>query len=226
MTNMRVVLADDHALVRAGIRGLVQQIQGVEVVGEADDGQTALELVAQLVPDIVLMDLSMPGLPGLEATARIHREFPSVRVIVLSMHADREYVLQAVRAGACGYVLKGARAAELEIAVMAVARGESYFSPAASSHLVTDMLRRGSKADVPDRLTPRQKQVLSLLVQGFSRKEIALKLQLSAKTVDTYRAQVMDELGIYDLAGLVRYAIGAGIIEPDSRKPVMTERNE
>ncbi len=216
MKSIRVLLADDHALVRAGIRALLQQIPGVQVVAEADDGRAALELIEQTEPDIALLDIAMPGMNGLDTALEIKVRFPQVRVVILSMHAEQEYVLQALRAGAVGYLLKGARTAELEVAITAVARGESYLSPAASKHVVGDVLQRSASPNPLACLTPRQRQVLELLARGKSRKQIAKELDVSAKTVDTYRAQVMDQLNIHDLAGLIRFAIKMGLVDVDS----------
>jgi DNA-binding NarL/FixJ family response regulator len=223
MTSIRVLLADDHTLVRAGIRALLQNLGGIQVVAEADDGREALRLIERLRPDVVLMDIAMPGLNGLEAAARATKEFPQVRVIILSMHANEEYVLQALRAGAAGYLLKGARTLELELAVTSVARGEIYLSPAASKHVVLDYVQRsggetsggGWEARSPERLTPRQREILQLIAEGHTTKEIAGQLSISVKTVEMHRAQLMDRLGIHDVAGLVRYAIRMGLIAPD-----------
>ncbi len=218
MNPIRILLADDHALVRAGIRALLQQIPGVEVIAEADDGRAALELIEQTHPDIALLDIAMPVMNGLETATRIREKFPTVHVVILSMHVEKEYVLQALRVGAAGYLLKGARTAELEIAILAVARGESYLSPAASKQLVGDVLHRTQEGSDPLAcLTPRQRQVLELIARGRSRKQIAKDLAVSAKTVDTYRAQVMEQLQIRDTAGLVRFAIKMGLVEVDSR---------
>lgn len=216
MTPIRVVLADDHALVRAGIRSLLSAIPGVEVVGEARDGHEVIQLVDTLQPRLVLMDIAMPGLNGLEATARIVKSHPRTAVIILSMHAAEEYALQALRAGAAGYLLKGADLAELELAVSAVARGETYLSPAMSKHLITDYRRRvADQADPLARLTPRHREVLQLVAEGRTTKEIAAKLKLSVKTIETHRAQLMDRLDIHDVAGLVRFAIRVGLIAPE-----------
>lgn len=224
MSQIRIVLADDHMLVRAGIRALLQQIKGVEVVAEADDGREALQLIGVHRPDLVLMDIAMPKLNGLEAAARVAKEFPQVRVIILSMHANEEYVLQSLRAGASGYLLKGARAAELELAVTSVARGETYLSPAASKHVIGGYVQRAvSESDAgpeerrpADRLTPRQREILQLIAEGCSTKEIAHTLGISVKTAETHRAQIMERLDIHDIAGLVRYAIRAGLIDGQS----------
>jgi DNA-binding NarL/FixJ family response regulator len=213
MESIRILLADDHSLVRAGIRALLQRIPGVQVVAEAENGREALELIEKLQPDIALLDIAMPELDGLAVTAQVAKGFPNVRVVILSMHSEQEYVMRALRAGARGYLLKGARAAELELAVMAVAHGDSYLSPAASDHVVKDIVRRADKEpSLLDRLTPRQRQVLELVAKGHARKEIARQLQVSTKTVDTYRSQLMEQLDIHDVAGLVRFAIKVGLI--------------
>jgi len=214
-TPIRVVLADDHALVRAGIRALLTGIAGIEVVGEAQDGHQVIELVDKLRPRLVLMDIAMPGLNGLEATARIAKSHPGTAVIILSMHAGEEYALQALKAGASGYLLKDADLAELELGISAVARGETYLSPVVSKHLVADYRRRAAGQEQPDpleRLSSRHREVLQLIAEGHTTKDIAAKLKLSVKTVETHRAQLMDRLDIHDVAGLVRFAIRSGLI--------------
>lgn len=214
---IRVLLADDHALVRAGLRSLLASMDGVEVVGEAADGHDALRLAGTLRPQVILMDIAMPGLNGLEATARITRGGARApRVLILSMHVSEEYAAQAFRVGAAGYVLKDAAPTELEQALRAVARGEMYLSPAVSRHVVEDYRRL--LGDVPDplaRLTPRQREILQLVAEGLSTKEIAQRLPLSAKTVESHRGQLMQRLGIRDLAGLVRFAIRVGLVSPE-----------
>jgi DNA-binding NarL/FixJ family response regulator len=223
MKPTHVLLVEDHTLVRAGIRALLQNLAGIEVVAEASDGREALRLIKTYQPDVVLMDIAMAGLNGLEATARVTKEFPPVRVIILSMHSNEEYVAQALRAGAAGYLLKDAVAAELELAVTAVARGETYLSPAVSKHVIADYLRRagggeaggGSELPPSDPLTPRQREILQLIAEGRSTKEIASTLHLSVKTVETHRTQLMARLDIHDVAGLVRYAIRIGLVTPD-----------
>jgi DNA-binding NarL/FixJ family response regulator len=213
---IRIVLADDHALVRAGVRSLLASIAGVEVVAEARDGHEVIALVEKWRPRLVLMDIAMPGLNGLEATARLSKSHPETAVIILSMHAAEEYALQALRAGAAGYLLKDADLSELELAIAAVARGQTYLSPAMSKHLVTDYRRRlAEQPDPLDRLTPRHREVLQLLAEGQTTKDIAARLKLSVKTVETHRAQLMDRLDIHDLAGLIRFAIRVGLVAPD-----------
>jgi DNA-binding NarL/FixJ family response regulator len=216
MTPIRVLLADDHTLVRAGVRGLLQGLQGVEVVGEAGDGQEALRLGEALRPDVALLDVSMSGLNGLEVAGRLAPFDASIHVIILSMHSSEEYVLRALRAGCAGYLLKASAVAELEVAVRAVARGETYLSPAVSKRVVDDYVRRtGGAADPLDALTPRQREILQLAAEGHSSKEIAERLGLSYRTVEAHRAQVMERLGVHDLAGLVRFAVRVGLITPE-----------
>ncbi|HXB54640.1 MAG TPA: response regulator transcription factor [Vicinamibacteria bacterium] len=216
MTPIRVLLADDHTLVRAGIQGLLQGLPGVEVVGEAGDGQEALRLAEALRPDVVLMDVGMPGLNGLEVAGRLATLDASIRVIILSMHTSEEYVLRALRAGCAGYLLKASAVAELEVAVRAVARGESYLSPAVSKRVVDDYVSRtGGATDPLDALTPRQREILQLAAEGHSSKEIAERLGVSYRTVEAHRAQLMERLGVHDLAGLVRFAVRVGLIRPE-----------
>jgi DNA-binding NarL/FixJ family response regulator len=213
MTPVRVLLADDHVLVRAGIRALLEDLEGVTVVGEAGNGNEVLELARKHRPDVVLLDISMPGLGGLEASAQLKQEFPEVRVLMLSMHANEEYVLQALRAGAAGYMLKDSATAELELALVAVMQGGTYLSPPISKQMVEGYVQRvGAEQPVADNLTPRQRQVLQLIAGGHSTKEIAYHLELSVKTVETHRAQLMERLQIRDIAGLVKYAIRNGLV--------------
>lgn len=216
MKAISVLLADDHELVRAGLRSLLQSIPGVKVVAEADDGRTALDLVRMHQPDVVLMDIAMPGLNGLEATARIVKECPRTRVIILSMHKAEEYVLNALRSGASGFLLKDASPSELTMAVQSVARGESYLSPPISRQVIENYrLRMGESANPLDLLTPRQRETLQLIAEGRSTKEIAGLLDVSVKTVETHRAQLMERLDVHAVAGLVRYAIRTGLVTPE-----------
>jgi DNA-binding NarL/FixJ family response regulator len=213
---LRILLADDHALVRAGIRVLLESLEGVEVVGEASDGHETLRLIGEQHPDLALLDISMPGLNGLEATARAAKEYPRTRVIVLSMHADDEYVYRAFRAGAAGYLLKNADRRELELAVRAVARGEVWLSPAVSKKVIAAISGGKHLEDPVEVLTPRQREILQLVAEGHSTKEIAQRLDLSVKTVESHRSQLMERLGIHDVSGLVRYAIRLGIVRVET----------
>ena len=216
MTSTRVLIADDHTLLRAGIRVLLENLEGVEVVAEARDGLEAVALITAHHPDVLLTDIAMPGLNGLELAARVSRDFPDVKTVILSMHSSEEYVCQALQAGAIGYLLKDAGTAELRLAIEAVARGESYLSPAVSKHVIADYVRRtGNESRSTELLTPRQREILRLIAVGQTTKAIARTLGISVKTVETHRAQLMDRLEIYDIAGLVRYAIRTGLAKPD-----------
>jgi DNA-binding NarL/FixJ family response regulator len=215
MMRWRVLLADDHVLVRAGLRLLLEAMPEVEVLGEADDGLTLLALAAQMRPNLVLMDIAMPGLNGLEATARLVKEQPQVKVMILSMHQSEEYVRQALRHGASAYLLKDAATLELEQALKALARGETWLSPAVSKGVLSDYVQRlRGEAQPAGQLTPRQREVLQLIAEGLSSKEIARRLDLSVKTVDTHRSQLMKQLDIHEVAGLVRHAMRIGLISP------------
>jgi DNA-binding NarL/FixJ family response regulator len=216
MAAVRVLVADDHALFRAGVRKLLQSFEGIQVVGEAADGHEALRLSGTERPDVLLMDIGMPGLNGVEAAARLTREGPRPRVVILSMHTGEDHVLRAIRAGAAGYLLKDASPAELEAAVRAVARGEIYLSPAISRYVVDDYVRRAGGDRSPlDRLTSRQREVLQLIAEGNTTKAIATRLVLSVKTVETHRAQLMERLEARDVATLVRLAIRVGLVESE-----------
>jgi DNA-binding NarL/FixJ family response regulator len=218
---IRVLLVDDHALFRAGLHLLLQNVANVFIVGEASNGHEVLRLLKTAHPDIVIMDVAMPGLNGLEATARVRREFPQARVLILSMYATSDYVVQALRAGASGYLLKDAAPTELELAVQTVARGEVYLSAAVSKTVITDYLHRlkgdGKQTEkttgVP--LTPRQRELLQLIAEGRTSKEIAALLQLSTNTIETHRRRLMARLVVRDIAGLVRAAFRLGVITPD-----------
>jgi DNA-binding NarL/FixJ family response regulator len=215
MESIRVLVADDGALVRAGFRSLLQTFQHVEVVAEAGDGAEALELIVRHHPQVVLMDISMPRLNGLEALERISREFPDVRVIIVSMHTSEEFVVHALRAGAAGYVTKNSSPAELELAVRAAARGDTYLSPVVAKFVLGDYAKRIGPTSPLERLTPRQREILQLIAEGHSSKEIAKTLELSVNTVEAHRTQLMNALDIHDVAGLVRFAIRTGLTSVD-----------
>jgi len=215
-SRISVLLADDHSLVRAGIRALLDNIGNIEVVAETGDGRQVLRLVKEHEPRLVLLDIAMPSLNGLEAAARIHRDFPDTAVVMLSMHANEEYVLQALRAGASGYLVKDAATAELEIAIRSVINGKTYLSPSISKTLIDEYLGNSAKARSPlERLTARQREILQLVAEGLTTRKIAELLSVSVKTVETHRAQLMDRLEIRDIPGLVRYAIRTGLIQSD-----------
>ena len=215
MTPIRVLLADDHALIRAGVRSLLASLEGIVVVAEAADGIEALDRIAALQPDVALIDIAMPGLDGLEVAARVTRDQPRTRVIILSMHLDEEYVRQAMQVGATGYLLKDLGTSELELAIRAVARGETYLSPAVSTQVLAGYLRYcGGEAGPAGPLTPRQREVLGLIAEGLTTKAIARRLGIAVKTAETHRTELMDRLDIHDIAGLVRYAMRFGMVKP------------
>ena len=216
---IRVIVADDHHLVRQGIRMLLEKAEDIDVVAEAEDGLEAVELAERLVPDIVVMDVSMPRLNGAEATELIRARLTTTQVVVLSMHADETVVRQALRRGARGYVLKRAVGEELLLAVRAANRGETYLSPPIASSILDQFLTLSNNSDEPsmfERLTPRERQVLQLLAEGSKNSMIAQDLVVSVKTVEKHRASLMSKLDIHDLAGLIRFAIKQGLVSADA----------
>lgn len=220
MELIRVLLIDDHELVRSGIKALLEKSEDIRVVGEAGEGHEALRCIKETNPDVVLLDISLPGLNGLEVAAKARKDSPRLRIVFLSMHSNEEYVLQALKIGASGYVLKQSSTRELELAVRSAKKGETFLSPAISNTVVSDYMARlkGGNVRKPgvnpyEVLTSRQREILQLIAEGFSSKEIAQKLGLSINTIEVHRANLMDRLNIHDIAGLVRYAIQTGIIE-------------
>lgn len=212
MNPTRVLLADDHALVRAGIRALLNKIEGVDVIAEAGDGHEALRLIKELQPDIVLLDITMPDLSGFEVLEQSKQQFPDVRVIILTVHDGGEYAMQALRDGAAGYLPKSAAANELQLALEIVGRGETYVSGEVSRRTLLQY-SKGQAEDLLAKLTPRQREILILIAEGLSTKNIGRRLNISAKTVESHRAQLMERLDIHDVAGLVRYAIKNGLVK-------------
>lgn len=215
MNRIRILLADDHHLVRAGLRALLQSLPDVLVVGECSDGRSAVEQAKTLTPNIALVDIAMPGLNGLDATAQIVAASPQTRVLILSMHTDAEYVRQALRAGAAGYLVKNAAPEELGLAVQALMRGETWLSPSISRVVVEGYLGGPATEHPLAQLTPRQREILQLIAEGRSTKQIAAALAVSIKTIETHRAQLMERLGVHDVAGLVRLAIRHGLVSAD-----------
>jgi DNA-binding NarL/FixJ family response regulator len=206
---VRVVLADDHELVRSGIKALLSMVDGVEVIAEASDGSELVALVDSLKPDLVMTDISMPGMDGITAISEIHRRHPDVKLLVLSMYDTVDFVKRAVASGACGYLMKDAPPFELEQAVRSVMATGSYYSPAIAQRLL-----QPSEPTADDELTQRQVEILRLIAQGRASKEIAFELGLSPKTVDVHRARIMDRLQLNDIASLTRYAVRKGLVKP------------
>jgi DNA-binding NarL/FixJ family response regulator len=216
MSAIRIALVDDHALLRAGIRALLEKLPGIEVVGEANNGREALELIKKKGPNVILLDISMTELGGLEALPRIVKDFPAVKVLILSAFANEEFVLRALRSGAAGYMLKDAAAEELELAIKAVANDKTYLGPSISRTVVESYLQRTTgEQGLIEQLTARQREILQLIAEGKNTKGIASTLDISAKTVDAHRLQLMARLDIHDVPGLVRYAIRSGLVSPE-----------
>ena len=211
MKPIRVLLADDHTLVRAGIRALLNAIEGVEVIAEAGNGREALQLIMELHPDIVVLDITMPGLGGFEVLADATKQFPDLRVIVLTVHDAGEYAMQALRAGAAGFLPKSAAANELQEAIETVSRGDTYVSDEVSRRTLLEY-SKGPTENPLARLTPRQREILTLIAEGKNTKDIGRTLNISVKTVESHRAQLMERLDIHDVASLVRYAVKMGLI--------------
>ncbi len=214
MSKIRVLLVDDHTMFREGIRSLLQSYEDVEIVGEATDGREAIEKVHQLAPEVVLMDIAMPGMGGLEATRRIRREYSDVRVLVLTQHEDSEYILSMIRAGAKGYIAKTATASELVSAIRTVHKGESFLYPSAAKALVEEYLTRaGGEETEYERLTDREREVLQLVAEGHTNREIADRLFISVKTVLRHRTNMMEKLDFHNRTELIKYAMSKGLIE-------------
>lgn len=212
----RIMLADDHALVRSGIKALLAAMPGVEVVGEASDGAEVIEMIGGLKPDLVVMDIAMKGMNGLEALRRLRGDYPTTRFLMLSMYGSEEYVMQALNAGANGYLFKDSAATELEKALYEVKHGRQYLDSHISREALDNYMKRVAQNGTPvEVLTPRQREILQLIAEGNNTKEIAYQLNVSAKTIETHRAQLMERLDIRDVPGLVRYAIRTGIATPD-----------
>ena len=215
MSKVRILVADDHGVVRRGLRLQLEQHEDFEVAGEAADGREAVRLAEDVQPDVVIMDIAMPNLNGIEATAQIVKRNPKTGVIILSMHSDETYIVRTLAAGAKGYLLKDTAEADLQRAVRAVAQGKPFFSPAIAQALLDDYLRQLQQrgiADSYDLLTDREKEVLQLLAEGKSNKEVASILSLSPYTVETHRAHIMQKLNLHSTAEIVLYAVRKKII--------------
>lgn len=222
MQKLTVILADDHTVVRQGLRALLECEDDMSVVGEAEDGRQAVQITKRLQPDVVVMDIAMPSLNGMEATRQVSRESPKSKVLILSSHSDEEYVQQLTEAGASGYLVKQTAAQDLVAAIREAKKGNAFFSPAISKRLLEHY--RASTGRPPGekptpKLTPRELEVLQLIAEGHPNKQIAGTLYLSIKTVEKHRQQLMNKLGIHNVAGLTRYAIDKGVIETSSGLP-------
>jgi DNA-binding NarL/FixJ family response regulator len=209
----RILLVDDHALVRAGIRALIEGKPGIEVIAETGDGDEALRIIGELHPDLVLLDITMPAIKGFEVLEQITKQYPQTRVIILTVHEGTEYAMRALRAGAAGYLLKSAASIELEDAISAVSQGGTYVAHEISQKTLFEYARAGTSQDLLGSLTARQREILKLIAEGQSTKEIGSKLNISVKTVESHRAKLAEKLGIHDVAGLVRFAIRIGLIQ-------------
>jgi DNA-binding NarL/FixJ family response regulator len=216
MQKITVLLADDHTVVRQGLRALLEAEEDMTVVGEAENGRQAVQMAKRLQPEVVVMDIAMPQLNGLEATKQISKESPKSHVLILSSYSDDEYVQQLTDAGAAGYLVKQTAATDLVAAIREAKKGNAFFSPAISKRLLDhyrSSLNRPADQKKPTKLTPREMEVLQLIAEGFANKQIAGELFISIKTVEKHRQQLMHKLDIHDVAGLTRYAISKGVIE-------------
>ena len=217
MSKIRVLLADDHTIVRQGLRALLDSQEDIEVVGEAEDGRQAFEKTKELIPDIVVIDITMPNLNGIEATRQIKKLSPEIKVLVLTVHDNEEYIHQILQAGASGYLLKESAVTDLVSAINAVKKGGIFLSPAISKVVVKDYIRHAEEGtgdfDSLNILTNREREVLQLIAEGHTNREVAHLLKLSVKTVDVHRSHIMEKLNIHDVTGLVKYSIRKGLIK-------------
>ena len=218
MGKIKVLIADDHTILRQGIKALLDNQAEIEVIGEAKDGREALTLIERLLPDVILMDIAMPGLNGLEATRRIKKKFPKIKVLVLTMYTNEEYVFQILNAGANGYLVKETAFQDLISAIRAVYRDEAFMSPSISKKVINRYTQRVRETNntTGDILTTREREILQLIAEGSSSKKIAEALFISPKTVETHRTHIMDKLNIHNRTDLVKYAIRTGIVDIDS----------
>jgi DNA-binding NarL/FixJ family response regulator len=216
MDKIKVLLVDDHAIMRDGIRALLSIDSNIEIVGEAGEGKEAVEKAAALSPDVIVMDIAMPGMDGLEATRRIMKQNPKARILILSQHDDREYVLSSIKAGSAGYLPKRALGSELVSAIKAVYKGESFLHPSAASALIKDYREQSHGTDAYDQLTPREREILKLIAEGHTSKEIAGMLFISLKTVMGHRAKMMEKLSLRNRTDLIKYAMKKGLLSIDS----------
>jgi len=212
MEKIKVLVVDDHAIMRDGIRALLSLDSDIEIIGEAGDGREAIKKAEELSPDVIIMDIAMPEMDGLEATRRILKQNPKARIIILSQYDDREYVLSAIKAGSAGYVPKRALGSELVSAIRTVHRGDSFLYPSAASALIKGFRDQAQSGDAFDSLTPREREILKLIAEGHTGKEIASRLFISMKTVMGHRAKIMEKLGLRNRTELIKYAMRKGLL--------------
>ena len=219
MKKIKVVIAEDHTIVRKGLCALLQGEPDIEVVGEAENGREAIKIVEKLLPDVVVMDIAMPGLNGLETTRQLTKKFPKLKILILTMHDNEEYIFETLRAGAAGYLIKRSAPNELISAIQSVFRGESFLSPAVSKKVIEGFVQSGGSAAKEDadygRLTTREREILQLIAEGNALREIASLLHISIKTVESHKAHIMEKLNLRSIAELTQYAIRKGLIHLD-----------
>jgi two-component system response regulator NreC len=216
MDKIRLLVVDDHAVMRDGIRALLSLHEDIEIVGEAATGQEAIEKARDLTPDVIIMDIAMPGMDGLEATRRILKANPREKILVLTQHDDKEYILSAIKAGSSGYVPKRALGSELVSAIRAVYHGGSFLYPSAATALIQDYRHQALEGDSYDQLTPREREILKLIAEGHTSREIAEMLFITLKTVTGHRAKIMEKLGLHNRTELIKYAMRKGVLSLDS----------
>ena len=215
MGKIKVLVADDHTILRQGIKALLDNQEGIEVIGEAKDGREALAIIEETLPDVILMDIAMPGLNGLEATRRIKKKFPRMKVLVLTMYTNEEYIFQILNAGANGYLVKETAFQDLISAIKAVYKNEAFMSPSISKKVINSYIKRAQDDEEKtcEILTTREREILQLIAEGHSSKKIAELLFISPKTVETHRTHIMDKLNIHNRTGLIKYAIRKGMVD-------------
>ena len=216
MSKIKVVIAEDHTIVRKGLCALLEAEPDIEVIGEAENGREAIKIVEKLLPDVVVMDIAMPGLNGLETTRQLIKRIPKLKILILTMHDNEEYIFETLRAGASGYLIKRSAPNELISAIQSVYRGESFLSPAISKKVIDGFVQRGVQTAVEDedyqKLTAREREVLQLIAEGHANRDIARLLHISIKTVESHKAHIMEKLDIRNIAELTQYAIRKGLI--------------
>jgi DNA-binding NarL/FixJ family response regulator len=216
MSKVRILIVDDHAIMRDGIRALLSLDEDLEIVGEASEGREAIEKARELSPDVVVMDIAMPGMDGLEATRRIVKKNPQIKVLVLTQHDNKEYILSTIKSGAAGYVPKRALGSELVSAIRAVHRGDSFLYPSAAAALIEDYRKQSEEVEPYDQLTPREREILKLIAEGYTSREIADMLFISLKTAQGHRAKIMEKLDLHNRTELIKFAMRKGLVSMDS----------